>query len=504
MVSFLRLSACVALLLSAPAAPAAAQQTRGYEDGIAALADQISDRMVSLHDSLTEPMTFYVVPARSAERLVCEPLSGQLTDSFNRQLAREIRDLGREKIAFQMVQGAADDAAITLEWRRVSDRVLRLESRMAIFATMGQAWVAEVHLDTARIPDELRLCVETEYVYAECVADERIRLRNSPRRGSSVGALDPGEEFDVLGAYDIRGERAGALLLAYRRRTDTGTAEEERRAFARGGTEQLLDWRDRGVCDLVDLGRFETRARRREAPWSPYQTVQDDCGGAPCPRMRVLPQGRFALSGGAGGLGGTGIEVEIGRMIAVSEAEITVAEWRACARAGACDPLARTAAPERADDAPVSASHEQALQYVGWLNAVSRRDTYRLPSEAEWEHAARGGSGGRYAWGDVMLRDVAVCRSCADGPAAQGPSDVRRHPPNDWGLYAMSGNLWEWTADCWDGQGGACPSGLRVVKGGSWADGPLSLSIANRAPARESVPHPRIGFRVVATGPGPR
>ena len=134
--------------------------------------------------------------------------------------------------------------------------------------------------------------------------------------------------------------------------------------------------------------------------------------------------------------------------------------------------------PTGKDDAPVTnISWSDARQYVAWL-AETTGKAYRLPSEAEWEYAARGGTQTRYWWGDQFQPGMVNCKDCSDIPANDQPVKVGSLKPNPFGLFDMGGGVDQWVEDCWhktyqgapaDGSAwveNECPS--RVIRSGSW------------------------------------
>ncbi|MEI7868587.1 MAG: SUMF1/EgtB/PvdO family nonheme iron enzyme [Candidatus Methylumidiphilus sp.] len=125
----------------------------------------------------------------------------------------------------------------------------------------------------------------------------------------------------------------------------------------------------------------------------------------------------------------------------------------------------------------VCVSHEDAEAYVSWLKEKTRKP-YRLPTEAEWEYAARAGSTTRFPFGDdeSQLPEYAWCSA----NSANGTHPVGKLKPNAWGLHDMLGNVWEWVEDAWhksyagaptDGSAwAATEAGAgRVLRGGSWS-----------------------------------
>jgi formylglycine-generating enzyme required for sulfatase activity len=148
----------------------------------------------------------------------------------------------------------------------------------------------------------------------------------------------------------------------------------------------------------------------------------------------------------------------------------------------------------------------EASEMIAWLNETTGLK-YRLPSEAEWEYAARAGSSSEYPWGAAY--DIAK----ANGNGKDGvdqwafTSPVGSFPPNAWGLYDMVGNVWEWVQDCYvqdyDGaptDGSARRSGLfdctPVIRGGSWANNPMNLRVADRSWHDATYRYYFLGFRL--------
>jgi formylglycine-generating enzyme required for sulfatase activity len=164
----------------------------------------------------------------------------------------------------------------------------------------------------------------------------------------------------------------------------------------------------------------------------------------------------------------------------------------------------------------VCISWDDAERYVAWLKGRTGKP-YRLPTEAEWEYAARAGTQTRYSFGDDATALCAYGRfadpgssfpwraGCSSGAA--GPIPVGQLTPNPWGIFDMHGNAWEWVEDCWttntseiptDGSAFSRPNGcnIRVMRGGSWANGPSRQRSAARRDMVKWVHYNNIGFRI--------
>lgn len=160
----------------------------------------------------------------------------------------------------------------------------------------------------------------------------------------------------------------------------------------------------------------------------------------------------------------------------------------------------------------IKVSRKDAIAYAEWLSQQTG-ESYRLPTEAEWEYAARAGSTTVYSWGDRVSRAHAnYGKSNCCGGAVGGrdrwfnTSPVGSLKPNEWGLHDMHGNVWEWVRDCYhssyedaptDGSAREhCDSRRAVIRGGSWDNHPGRLRSANRIKIPPSFRHPNTGFRL--------
>jgi formylglycine-generating enzyme required for sulfatase activity len=116
-------------------------------------------------------------------------------------------------------------------------------------------------------------------------------------------------------------------------------------------------------------------------------------------------------------------------------------------------------------------------KYIPWLNKETGK-TYRLPTEAEWEYAARGGTDTAYPWGNAIGKGNVNCNNGSCGDKFEYTAPVGSFEANGYGLSDMHGNVWEWCED-WHGDyasspvsnpKGAASGADRVVRGGSWGD----------------------------------
>lgn len=186
---------------------------------------------------------------------------------------------------------------------------------------------------------------------------------------------------------------------------------------------------------------------------------------------------------------------------AMGKFPVSVAEWNECASAKACGFTATGK-----DDAPVTnVSWSDARQYVAWLARVTQKP-YRLPSEAEWEFAARGGTQTRYWWGDQLQPGMVNCKGCSDIPLSEQPARVGSLKPNPFGLFDMGGSVDQWVEDCWHKNYQGAPADgsawtesdctSHVIRSGSWKKDSNYARTSNRGSYDTNVRYPTHGFRV--------
>ncbi len=181
-------------------------------------------------------------------------------------------------------------------------------------------------------------------------------------------------------------------------------------------------------------------------------------------------------------------EVIISNGFELSKYEVTVAQWSECVDAGGC-PSGRDGLGSSSSDMPVrNVNWDDAQAYVQWLSQQTGQ-TYRLPTEAEWEYAARAGSDTKFSWGDEVGEGRANCDGCWSN-WSRAHAAVGSFAANAWGLHDMHGNVAEVVEDCWnetyDGapsDGSAWKTGdctRRVIRGGDYVREPRRIRSAHR------------------------
>jgi formylglycine-generating enzyme required for sulfatase activity len=368
------------------------------------------------------------------------------------------------------------------------------------------------------------------------------------RRAARVG-LDPDAVQD--GRAALAQSRSAAAAVAVDEANEAIDRLDLPRAATRLADAQQIDPQAPGLDELSS----RLALARRYGHFRPGQRFADALGGGiDGPVMVVVPHGQFSMGAGDDESGARDnerplheVRFERGFALAVRETSVgefarfvaatgyrTVAERRGRStvydeRGGAMLELrgahwrrgyqGRT--PAAPDDPVIHIAFDDAVAYAEWLS-VRTGLRYRLPSEAEFEYALRGGRATPWAWGDrTPARAVAnltgegdqspqgrrwgrAIRGWSDGH--WGPAPVGTYAPEGFGTYDLAGNVSEWVEDCWhdsyrrapgDGRAWVNPGcEERVVRGGSWASTLEQSRSAFRLQVPSALTSARIGFRV--------
>ncbi|MGJ3260340.1 MAG: formylglycine-generating enzyme family protein [Rhodospirillales bacterium] len=225
-----------------------------------------------------------------------------------------------------------------------------------------------------------------------------------------------------------------------------------------------------------------------------------------CPEMVVVPAGLFVMGSKKHDSEKPVRIVRVRKPFAIGRFETTFENWQACLDAGGC-----THDPDDHDWGKVrkpviNVSHENVKNYAAWLTKTTGH-TYRLPSEAEWEYAARAGTKSNYWFGDMVGENQVNCRKCGSPWSGIGSAPIGSFEPNPWGLYDVHGNAFEWVEDCWHENYEGAPKGLepwveqdcqfRVIRGGSWYYYSRMARAANRQKNPGVVKSYWLSFRLV-------
>ncbi|MDP2715401.1 SUMF1/EgtB/PvdO family nonheme iron enzyme [Rheinheimera sp.] len=232
--------------------------------------------------------------------------------------------------------------------------------------------------------------------------------------------------------------------------------------------------------------------------------------GSEGPQLSVIPAGK--------GIAGEEYTTSIGYLgpqrsiknstaFAISRTEVTFAQYDKFAKA------TNRALPDdrgwgRGDMPVINVSWMDATAYAKWLTEQTNQ-YYRLPSETEWEYAARAGSKTVYWWGDNYIQSKEHCdrdiADCTAGTEAAQPWISGRYGANPYGLYDVTSNVAEWVLDCDDEKNrsndttpvktGDCEN--RIVKGGSYSDRAHNTRLSARSGVSIDGKYPSVGFRLV-------
>ena len=285
-------------------------------------------------------------------------------------------------------------------------------------------------------------------------------------------AADSGRQQEFAAWEGARGTRTPTAVLAFLDRYPSSEFAPPARAL---------------------LGELQLIAKLK--PGKPFR----DC--PQCPELVIVPPGSFAMGDpeGPGSFGfvpfvGGGAEsprhtVSIAQPFAIGNHEVTFAEWDACVADKACAHAPEDYGWGRDRRPVVGVSWADAQQFVAWLSRKTGV-AYRLPTEAEWEYAARAGAATNYPWGHEIGENLANCKGCGSQWDNQKTAPVGSFKPNAFGLHDVLGNVSEWVDDCWvSGYDGAPADGStrskdgcssRVLRGGALYDRVKNVNVFRR------------------------
>ena len=233
--------------------------------------------------------------------------------------------------------------------------------------------------------------------------------------------------------------------------------------------------------------------------------------GDTAPTMVLVASGQFRM----GCLANAGCRdnevparaVEFAAPFALSKFEVTFNDYDRFTEATGRPRAKNPRGWQRGNWPVVNVSWQDAAAYAEWLSVETNR-TYRLPSEAEWEYAARAGTSSAYSWGDAVGSAQANCNGCGSRWDNMSPAAVGSFDANRWGLHDMQGNVWEWVQDCQRSDYSGAPNNAapyeegdckrRVLRGGSYSNSPTLIRASIREWEDVSLRVIDVGFRVAA------
>ena len=234
--------------------------------------------------------------------------------------------------------------------------------------------------------------------------------------------------------------------------------------------------------------------------------IYKDC--PECPSMVVIPAGSFEMGSNANRKTSPAHRVTL-KSFALSESEITYRQWQACFKDGKCPKKPSNDSKVIGNRPVVDVSWVEAQMFIHWLKAKTGK-VYRLPSESEWEYAAKAGADTKFSWGNSI--------DCSQAWYGQSSNEcgekvyhvaVKSFQPNPFGLYEMHGNVFEWVQDKWHANYQGAPNDgsaweaegvkSRMIRGGSMGSSGEDLSTTspkNREGFSPTTQFGFIGFRI--------
>lgn len=200
------------------------------------------------------------------------------------------------------------------------------------------------------------------------------------------------------------------------------------------------------LTDMISRSSYSNINQAKKHTTTAAGEVFKDC--ETCPEMITVDSGVFTMGRDDGHpMEGPSHLVSIEKFN-LSTTEITFAQWDACVKDRGCSKKPDDEGWGRGDRPVINVSWNDVQQYIQWLNQKTGR-AYRLPSESEWEYAARAGSQNNFSWGDEVGINKANCKVCGSHWDNKQSAPVKSFKANKYGLYDMHGNVMELTQDCY-------------------------------------------------------
>ena len=412
-------------------------------------------------------------------------------------------DLPHGRVLEFAADGTLARSGLYGQGRLISPQVLTLNnfprlSQNTVVLAIVQAQAARQAAEEARVAAEAaeKLAAQLAQAQAQRQAEEaRIAAEAAEQlamqRAQAQAQRQAAEAR--LAAEAAQAAEAAEKLAEQRAQAEAQQQAEEARAAAEAAEKQAAEQAQSAVAPVKQLETVAETVSKYAGVSSATLAIKD-C--AECPDMVLLPSGNLLMKLDKSADAKAAVMVNV-RSFAIGKTEVTQRQWKAItgdnpSRFVTCGP-----------DCPVeNVSWKDIAQFIRKLNQKTGQN-YRLPSEAEWEYAARGGSAT-----DVLFADSAPGledQAWFIGNSRKAPRPVASKKPNAFGLHDLFGNVWEWVEDCFhDSYAGlppdgsawttGCSSSHRVLRGGSWSD--EASSLRNRGHYAPEIRNLITGFRL--------
>lgn len=432
----------------------------------------------------TKPVNSQLAPA--ALRSELEAAQRQL-DDLKTALAEALR---------QAEQNQADGLADLQQRQTLAEQFIFNPAVLAKLQANSQA--ANPKLLAATLAEYRALIDQYPLIERSIEASKRAELTRTDSKmyyQMRVRSAIPPKALKAYGLMELaRQERdAGKLQAALNRweQAETLVRESFNEHIA-----AMAKWREDALKD-AEVER--TKSRQKAEAW-----LKD--------AMQAIPAGAFEMGSNEDSSDETPVHQVQVSAFSLSKSEVTFELYDLCVASSSCYYVPPDEGWGRGNRPVINLSYEDiSQQFLPWLNALTGRQ-YRLPSEAEWEYAARAGSRYEYAWGQTAACDQArfdggAASACwAKEAKNKGSLPVKSFKANAFGLFDLHGNVWEWLEDCWQpnyqgapADGSAWRQGdcaIRVLRGGSWDYPSTAMRAANRYYFAHKARKPNFGFRL--------